>query len=267
MENQEVFDSKTTEKIFEIAKPETVHEYQNYYLKVVTDNSDVLAMRYPTEIVFDENGIASVGVAFKGVVNATSKWSPRIHNGYYYLNQHEYFAYSEFDVEANFDTYEEVNFKTINGYITFDVTLRHKAKPKEEYSIVKDTRSELLQNEKEFQWIDNKGLTLKPYIDGEYYQEYLASIYCSPVILFKNILTEAGPLKVDYFFEDGSNFLPMEIRSYDIELGQWSEWTPFTNNTVPTVPLSCAYQVRFTLQASIQNNSLHLEDYMCCYLD
>ena len=125
----------------------------------------------------------------------------------------------------------------------------------------------MLQNEEEFQWVDDKGLTLKPYIDGEYYREYLAYVYYSPIILFDNILTEAGALKVDYFFEDGSNFLPMEIRSYNVEEGLWSEWAPFVNDTIPTVPLSCAYQVRFTLQASVQNNELTLEDYMCCYLD
>lgn len=267
MENQEILDNKTTEKLFEITKPDTVYEYQNYYLEVTTDNSDVLVMRYPTEITFDENGLASVGVAFKGVVNATSQWAPRIHNGYFYLNQHEYFAYSEFDVEANFDTYEEVNFKTINGYITFDVQLRHKAKPEEYYSITKDTRSELLQDEKQFQWIDNKGLTLRPYIDTKYYREYLTYVYYSPILLFNNVLTEAGTLKVDYYFEDGSEYLPMEVRSYNIEEGKWSEWVSFENNTIPNVPLSCGYQVRFNLQASVQNNKLLIEDYMCCYLD
>ena len=267
MEDQEVFDQKTTERIFEISKPNTVHEYTNYYLEITTDNSDVLAMRYPTEIVFDEKGLATISAAFKGVVNATSQWAPRIHNGYYYLNQHEYFAYSEFNVEANFDNYEETNFKTANGYVTFDVQLKHKANPIENYSIIKSTRSELLQDEEQFQWIDGKGLTLRPYANGKYYKEYLTYVYYSPVFLFDNILTEAGPLKVDYIFEDGSDYLPMEIRSYNIEEGKWSDWTLFNNNTIPAVPLSCGYQVRFNLQASVQNKNLYLEDYMCCYLD
>lgn len=266
-ENQEIFDQKTQEYIYEITKPETVYEYVNYYLEVTTDNSDVLAMRYPTEITFDEDGKAAVGVAFKGVVNATSRWSPRIHNGYYYLNQHEYYAYCEFDVEANFETYDEQRFKTINGYLSFDVLLRHKAKPDEHYSITKNTRSELLQNENEFQWINGKGLTLKPIIDGEYYREYVSYIYYSPIIMFRNVLTDAGKLVVDYNFDDGSSYLPMEVRSYNIEEGKWSDWQNFVNNTVPAVPLSSAYQVRFTLQASVQNSSLFLEDYMCCYLD
>lgn len=267
MENQEVSDNKTTEKMFMIPKPDTVNTYKNYYLTVTTDNSDVLAMRYPTEITFDESGVANVGVAFKGVVNATSQWAPRIHNGYYYLNQHEYFAYSEFDVQANFDTYEETNYKTVNGYISFDVQLRHRAAPIENYAITKNTRSELLQDEDKFQWIDGKGLTIRPYINGVYYREYLAYTYYSPIILFANTLTEAGPLNVTYFFEDGTSTLSMEIRSYNTEEGKWSDWMAFSNGSVPAVPLSCAYQVKFNLQASVQQNELLLEDYMCCYLD
>ena len=267
MENQEIFDNKTQEKIFELVKPQTVYNYINYYLKVNTDNGDVLALRYPTEIIFDENDKASVGVAFKGVVNATSQWAPRIHNGYYYINQHEYFAYCEFDVEANFDAIEEKHFKQKIGYVSIDVQLRRKAKPKEEYSITKDTRSELLQNEEQFQWIDGKGLTLKPFINGEYYKEYMTYLYISPIILFPNILTKADKLKIDYSFDDGSLLLPMEVRSYIVEEGKWSDWVNFDNNTIPNVPLSCGYQVRFYLQATTWNTDLKIEDYMCCYLD
>lgn len=267
MENQEIFDNKTQEKIFELVKPQTVYDYVNYYLEVHTDNGDVLALRYPTEITFDENDKANVGVAFKGVVNATSQWAPRIHNGYYYLNQHEYFAYCEFDVKANFDTIEEKNFKQKVGYISIDVQLRHKAKPKEEYSITKDTRSELIQNEEQFQWIDGKGLTLKPFIEGEYYREYETYLYTSPIILFPNTLTEAGKLKVNYFFDDGSMLLQMEVRSYITEEGKWSDWVNFDNDTIPNVPLSCGYQVRFYMQATTWNTDITIEDYMCCYLD
>lgn len=266
-ESQEIFDQKTHEVIYELSKPDTIHNYKNYYLKVSTDNSDVLAMRYPTEITFDENNKASIGVAFKGVVNATSRWSPRIHNGYYYLNQHEYYAYSECNIQGNFETYEEENFKTCKGYITFEVTLCHKASPIEKYSITKDTRAELIQNEDEFIWVEGKGLTLKPIIDGTYYKEYVSYVYQSPVIMFKNILTSADKLKVSYNFTDGSNYLPLQVRSYNIADGIWSDWVPFTNNTVPTCPLSCAYQVQFIMQPSVTNNDYFIEDYLCCYLD
>ena len=92
-------------------------------------------------------------------------------------------------------------------------------------------------------------------------------LYISPIILFPNILTKADKLKIDYSFDDGSLLLPMEVRSYIVEEGKWSDWVNFDNNTIPNVPLSCGYQVRFYLQATTWNTDLKIEDYMCCYLD
>lgn len=263
----ELFDNKTTMQYFELTKPLSQYIYDHYYIELFSDNSDVLALNYPSEVIFDENGKAEFGANFKGVVNATTKWSPRIHNGYYYLNQHEYYAYSEFDVEADFEEYSEENFKTINGYVSIDVDLLRRAGDPEHYDIVKNTRSELMQNEKEFVWVNGKGLTMQPKIDGEYYKEYTACTYISPVILFPNILTSAGKLKVDYHLEDGSDDLPMKVRSYNIEEGKWSDWVDFTNDSVPNVPLSHAYQLKFTIAASVVNNDKTFEDYLCCYLD
>ena len=263
----ELFDNKTTLQHFELTKPLTRYTYDHYYIELFSDNSDVLALNYPSEVVFDENGKAEFGANFKGVVNATTKWSPRIHNGYYYLNQHEYYAYSEFDVEADFEEYNEENFKTINGYVTIDVDLLRKAGDPEHYDIVKNTRSELMQNEKEFVWVNGKGLTIQPKIDGEFYKEYTAHVYTSPVILFPNTLTSAGKLRVDCHFEDGSELPPMQVRSYNIEEGKWSDWVEFANDSVPNVPLSCAYQVQFTIAASVTHHDKTIEDYLCCYLD
>jgi hypothetical protein len=268
-ENQEIFDNKTSEKIYQIQKPDTINQYQQYYLEVSTDNGDVLPMKYPTEIEFDENGLAEVGVSFKGVVNATSPWAPRIHNGYYYLNQHEYFAYSEFDVDANFDTYEESNYKVANGYVTIEVELVKPPNPREDYSISKMTRPELIQDENAFVWVKDKGVTLRPIIDGEYYKEYAVRQYVSPKITFDNVLTEAQPLTVHFSFDDTSmldTYIPMEIRSYDHMESVWREWEPFTNGTVPT-HLSNAYQLRFNLDAAVIHSDKFIEDYLCCYLD
>lgn len=267
MESQELFDKKDVQVNYEILKPITTYQYVNYYLNVVTDNSDVLAMHYPSELIFDENDLVNIGVTYKGVVNATSKWSPRIHNGYYYLNQHEYFAYTEFDVEANFDTLEELSYKTISGYISFDVQLRRKAPEPKIYKITKDTRSELLQDEDNFIWVSDKGITLKPFIDGIYYKEYLTYMYISPIILFENVLTKTDAIRVKYSFDDNSELLNMEVRSYDIENGKWSDWVPFFNDTIPNVPLSSAYQLRIQMQPSVQNEDYFVEDYLCCYLD
>lgn len=269
-EGIELFNNKTTEHRFELDKPLTKYTYDKYLIEIYTDNADVLVLSYPRQIFFDENDKAQFGAAFKGVVNATTKWSPIIHNGYYYLNQHQYYAYSEFNVDADFEKLSTENYKTINGYLTIDVTLCRKAPDPIHYKIVKDTRAELMQDENNFIWVNNKGLTLKPFIDGEYYKEYHIAEYVSPVIMFGNTLTSAGRLKLDYSFDDGFKDLQLYIRSYKLEEGIWSDWTPFTNDTAPVTancPLSCAYQIKCTLAASVVNQPKTIEDYLCCYLD
>ena len=271
----ELLNSKTTAQTFQITKPITKYTYEKFFTEMFSDNSDVMILNYPKEVKFDENDKAEVGMECKGVVNATTKWSPRIHNGYYYLNQHEYYAYSEFDVEADFEEYNERNYETINGYLTVDLELIHRAGPPESYNIYKVTRSELIQNEKEFVWLREKGLTLKPAIDGIYYKEYENKSYISPVIMFPNILTAAGQLTVDYYYEDqfneteitGVDDLEMRVRSYDIDLGAWTEWVDFTNGSIPDCKKSSAYQVLVSMNASTINQELILEDYLCCYLD
>ena len=246
----------------------TSGNYDNYYLKVETDNGDVLATRYPTEVVFDDDNNCVVPVTYRGIINATSKWSPRIHNGYYYTNQHERYLYSEFDVKADFDKTEETVYDEGTVFINFDVNMKKDGGPKEDYSINKNTIVELLQDEEKFTWEKNKGLTLKPVIEGQKYKHYEASTWYSPVILFDNPLTIANALKLDYINTDGSNTgLELFARSFDLEEGKWTDWTPFTNNTVPNTVLSCGYQLKTVLSATEQHTPYEWDDYLCCYLD
>lgn len=246
----------------------TSGNYDNYYLKVETDNGDVLATRYPTEVVFDDNNNCIVPVTYRGVINATSMWSPRIHNGYYYTNQHERYLYSEFDVEANFDKTEETYYDEGTVFINFDVNMKKDGGPKEDYSINKNTIVELLQNEDSFTWVKDKGLTLKPVIEGQEYKHYEAVTWYSPIILFDNPLTTAGALKLDYLNTDGSTTgLELYVRSFDLEEGKWTDWVEFTNNTVPNTILSCGYQLKTILSATEYHTEYEWDDYLCCYLD
>lgn len=260
-------DFKSREYIFDIDKPVSDKEYVNYFLKVETDNGDIIPLRYPTEIFFGNLNSTQVAVAFKGVVNATSKWSPRIHNGYYYINQHEHYAYSEFNVEANFDKHVETIFDEVDGYINVEVNLYREAKPPEQYSIVRQTRSELLQDEDKFTWVDGEGLTVAPIIDGLYYKKYATQEYLSPVLLFPNVLTEAKAINVDYHWSDGTTDIRMHVRSYDYQNGVWHDWVAFTNRTVPNAPLSNAYQIKVLMNPSVLNEEYSDHDYLCCFLD
>ena len=246
----------------------TSGKYNNYYINIETDNGDVLATRYPTEIVFDDNNNCVIPVTYRGIINATSMWSPRIHNGYYYTNQHERFLYSDFNVKANFDTTEETYYTDGTVFIDFDVNLRKDGGSKEEYSINKNTIAEILQDEDNFIWEKNKGLTLKPVIQGIKYKHYEATVWYSPFITFDNPLTVANALKLDYVNTDGSNTgLDLYVRSFNLEKGEWTEWTEFTNNTVPNTILSNSYQIKTVLSATEQHIEYEYDDYLCCYLD
>ena len=280
-DKMELFDQKPFEIIKQFQKPETEREYEHYNLEASTDNGDVMVAKCPSEIFFDENNICDVPITYQGIVNATSKWAPRIHNGYFYFNQHEQYIYSEFDVQANFEQTALTSYGTETVFVTFKANLWKDGGPLEQYSIDKDTKVELLQDEANFTWIDKTdenpdlyGLTLKPTISGFEYKHYEAKTWTSPPISFKNCLTADGPLTIEYLNTDGSNTgLEFLIRYYDSENGQWQDWkdaVPFTNGTKPSnngIPLSPGYQVRTQLSATENHTTYKWDDYLCCYLD
>lgn len=267
MPSEYIDGGESKEEVYTINKPSSVYDYVEYFFNAVTDNSDVMTMRFPGTIAFDENDMTEVGITYKNVINSTSKWSPRIHNGYYYLNQHEYYAYSAFDVEADFEQSSLKEYREMEGSIAIDVNLRKPARAPQNYSVTKATRAELIQDELRFQWIDGEGLTVAVSMNGEYYKEYYSAEYISPPITFKNILTTAGNLKVNMKFGTNENYtVPMSIRGYILEEGKWSDWEPFTNDTVPPM-LSYAYQVKFNMAALTNLTDVYLDDYLCCYLD
>ena len=255
--------------------------YEHYYLEASTNNGDVMVARCPSEITFDDNNTCEVPVTYQGVVNATSQWAPRIHNGYYYFNQHEHYIYSEFDVKADFEQTALTNYNTETVFITFKVNLWKDGGPLEQYSLNKDSKVELLQDEANFVWVeptpenpDLYGVTLKPTITGFEYKHYEATTWTSPPISFQNCLTADGELTIDYINTDGSNEgLNFYIRYYDFENGCWQDWNKavaFINGMKPSdcgIPLSPGYQVRTQLSATEVHTEYEWDDYLCCYLD
>lgn len=255
--------------------------YEHYYLEASTNNGDVMVARCPSEITFDDSNVCEVPVTYQGIINATSQWAPRIHNGYFYFNQHEQYIYSEFEVEADFEQTALTSYNTETVFVTFKVNLWKDGGPLEQYSLDKDSKVELLQDETNFRWIeptdenpDLYGVTLKPVISGFKYEHYEASTWISPPISFQNCLTADGELTIDYINTDGSNTgLDFYIRYYDFENGCWQDWdkaVAFINGLKPSdcgIPLSPGYQVKAQLSATETHTEYEWEDYLCCYLD
>lgn len=272
MKEVEMFDTKAKSILFEIPKPTASKDYDNLYVEVTTNNNDVLPTKYPSEIFFGSDSSTTIPIEFIGLVNATSKWSPRIHNGFYYINQHEKYLYSEFDVEANFDTTEDIQYESTEAFISFDVTMLKDGGETQNYSISKETIAEILQDEDNFIWVNkdtiHSGLTLKPTTEGWKYKHYTAKEWISPIMLFDNTLTAAGVLTLEYISLDDSNTgLELYVRSYDLDNGQWTEWVEFQNGTIPNTILSNGYQIKTVLSASETQSEYLRDDYLCCYLD
>lgn len=257
--------------------------YEHYYLEGYTDNGDVMVSKCPHEIFFDDNNLCEVPVTYQGIINATSRWAPRVHNGYYYFNQHEHFLYAETMFDADFIKTVDTKFGNTSVFILFKVSLLQEGGPAENYELNKDTRPELLQNENRFVWVDKEGdtpyygLTLKPVEhgtdlnnDGKVYRHYNSYTWESPILGFPKTLTSAGPLTIDYINTDGTNTgLEFMIRAYDTENARWPSWSeaePFTNGSVPS-KLSAGYQIKCVLSATETHHDMVWDDYLCCYLD
>lgn len=264
MTEQEIYGQNSEKMFYSLKKPISDKEYANYYLNVRTDNGDVLALYYPGELFFKDSDEIDVGVIFQGVINSTSRWAPKIHNGYYYINQHEKFAFSEFNVEAEFDTEEEVSFDSTRSYLSVEVDLYRAAKPSQNYSYTINMPSQMIQDENNFEYIKGKGVTLRPYLKGLSYEKYITREYISPVLKFPNVVTAMGSINIGY---SAGTISGLMARSFDNETGTWRDWVEFQNNTLPNCPLSNAYQVKFPMSVTTVDSVYSDEDYLACYLD
>lgn len=254
-------------------RPESMRPYKYYTLSVTSNNNDVVPVSYPEIIEFNDEGVVNVEVGCRIQQNAVSKWSPRIHSGHYYINQHEYFMPAEFVTDAKFtenNTFSEE---------TFDVNLRALVKrsmpitrvtekwqlPNEYYSSAERhpsfkyylTQGNLALN----QWIE-----ATPVIDTTYYKKYQDVSFISPVKTLNHVIDVFGQLKWDEEKSDGTNIKPY-IRAYDLEHNLWSGWIEVkAGYAIEGLPNSNLVQLRFDCHFNQTETTETFTDiYSCAY--
>lgn len=247
--------------------------YTAYHLSVQSSNNDVIPTEYPATIEFDEEGKAKVEVKCRIQQNAVSKWSPRIHSGYYYINQHEYYMPSEFiaDTELTDDnTFAEetfdVNFRALVKQSMPITRVTEKWKQPNEYYSTPERhplfRYYLTQGENEFDhWIE-----LIPAVNTTYYKKYQNASFISPVKTLQHVIDVYGQLRWKEDISKDVTLTPY-VRAFDLERNIWSGWVAVRPGyAIEGLPSSNMVQLRLDCQVLQSEQTETFTDiYNCAY--
>lgn len=247
-------DDSTITKSVTINKPSTLNEekYSNYELLLYSNSNDLNFSEYPTEIDFDSSDSLTIFYKIKVLKNASSKWSPLIHNGFYYLNQDEYYMYSDSSIDG---VYEDIlNYLSKTVYYSLNVGLKSIT------NLDTDIVYKLKTYDYEEASISNNIIVSdfiypKPSIDTKYYKHYDKVSFLTNVIRFDKLIVDYNYIK--WTVNENLNQIKVYARTYDSDTGSFSEWIEVLNNVKPT--LSETMKIQFKIEYNVLNE---YEQYM-----
>ena len=222
--------------------------YSRFEMELKTDNNDVRITEYPKSVQF-QNGEYTFQFKARIQQNAISKWSPRIHNGFYYLNQHEYYMPSRFDAQANYDSGTHFNTEE------FKVSLRAEFVK----SVADQGLNALLTGEHDyknsadrFRYFDyhhseqGEWIHAIPTTQTKYYERYSDLEYISPIKTLDDVVEVWNSISWDEQIT-ASETLSFEARVYDLIKGKWTEWIPILSGGKPNLVPSNLIQFKAKL--------------------
>jgi hypothetical protein len=180
-----------------------------------------------------------VDVSCRNLQSAIAKWSPIIHNGYYYYNQHEFFLYSKCTPNGQNMVMEDMYIKNnvMVKVIAEEVT---PAGAYEEWHLKLVTKDELLLDNYHYEWYDNKVWPLPMEVYNDYYMDF-ASVYeyYTQPFTFAEAPTEYTNISWD---EDGMTNSSMQVFgiAYDDIYGRWYPPVEVFNGAPVPAELRCS---------------------------
>lgn len=223
---------------FHVLQPELIYAYKRYELELISSNQDVDLIEYPTDLQFI-NQQADLHFTARILQNATGRWSPKIHNGFYYLNQHEFYMPSRFQVEADF--IETTNYEEGEASFTLQLELVDDEQHYQDHIIqlIEEDDFDLDQDA----FIFKEGLIRpKPLIETAYYTEYQYRAFLSSVVEMPNVIEAWGMLNVELLGDNGAA-TKLYARSLSLENGEWTPWIQCFNGE--PLPLPRAQFIQF----------------------
>lgn len=246
------FTTKVSKPILSISQDNL---YTSYELNLETDSNDIEISDYNINLVFDENNECVIPYTCKVLRSSTSKWHPYIHNGYYYLNQDEYYLYSQSNISGNYTDNYVYKKKNVNYNINVELVnnkgesqyYNHNYQDKDDYNIIYSSNVEY----------NSKGLMPKPIFENDIYKEYKNTEHILPEISMPRKATSYLPLT--YKLSKTGNEITVYGRAIN-ENGVWSSWSEIENNTIPNIPASHKVQLKVNFSPVTNNVITDLEE-------
>ncbi|AIY85358.1 hypothetical protein U729_3139 (plasmid) [Clostridium baratii str. Sullivan] len=135
------------------------YTFNKYKLNVYSESGDIAILDQTKDSdlkIIDDK--CKVYAKIESLQRATSRWNPLIHNGYYYINQHEFFLYSNRKPIANYIQQELIKLKEIS----YDIRLTLSNS-----NVIHQTfQSEILADEKEHCIVEDINSLLSSWMEG-----------------------------------------------------------------------------------------------------
>lgn len=219
------------------------NDFKKIKFKAFSDNNDVAVIGYTEDYDLtnvNNNSKIPITVSVKGVQNSTSQWSPRIHNGFYYLNQDEYYLYCNSRLQAKY--YNDL--ETIKEFVSYlvQIELKNDKHVQNSYNFKLNKKNDFISNDDMFYFKDNK-LFVKPVFQAEDYKEFKSTTYFSQHIIFNKKVDKIDSLSWDQVVP-GNSRLDVYIRQYDENKDKWTSWVKIKQGEIPNLEFP-TYAVQF----------------------
>ena len=229
--------------------------YKRFEMEVVPTINDIVMVNYPKNLIIAADGTVDmpVQVSCRNLQSATAKWSPSIHNGYYYYNQKEHFLYSKCAYGLN-----GISQEYLKKNVKIKLTIGERGDEAEDkhYDVTYKSKEDLLLDDYHYCWEDNKVWPNPIEVYNDYYMEFAPTYeYYSKPIIFDEIPTSISSITWDEAGTPNSGLDVFAI-TYDEIYGKWNtpvkieKDKPIPNTLIPSKVLL----LKFVLKPSRRPN-------------
>lgn len=187
--------------------------YKRFELKIVPSINDIIIISDIPELAIKEDGSIDtpVTVTCRNLQSATAKWSPSIHNGYYYYNQNEYFLFSKCVPDGK-NLIEEDVYQLKDIQVKLVMEEEGEQKENKTYSYHLTTKEDLLLDSYHYEWAENMIWPKAIETYNEYYNQYAAFYeYYTKPFTFEDMPTHYSKITWD---EAGTPNSKVEVYAY-----------------------------------------------------